>query len=83
MLVVREPVPDASASAMRMLGWEDLLAEEVGEASKLGSVSRGVIVKLVNGDSMEFHVGRDRKLLCICQLGTRTVGKLTDCTWEE
>jgi hypothetical protein len=66
MLVVREPVPTSSALLAHESGVDrkdDSLAEEIGKTSKLGSVSRGVIVKLVDRDSMEFHVGRDRKLL--------------------
>jgi len=47
----------------------DLLAEEVGKPSELGSVSRGIIIKLVDRDSMKFHVGRYRKLLCFISFG--------------
>lgn len=62
MLVMGEPVPTSSVivsclAREKSRRGNDSLAEKVGKTSKLGSVSRGVIVKLVDRDSVEFHVG--------------------------
>ena len=78
MLVVGEPVPVIRGDELRVKGY--LLAEEVGETSKLRSVSRGVIVEFINGDSMKFHVGRYRKFLYFVSSRINTL-QLTDCSW--
>lgn len=58
IVVMVEPVPlsPVSRGIADGDGPSDLLAEKVRQTRKLGTVSRSIVVELVDGDSVELHV---------------------------
>lgn len=67
IVVMVEPVPLRPVSTVKCYIADksgDSLAEKVRQTGKLGPVSRSVVVKLIDGDSVKLHVAWDSKHLC-------------------